>query len=70
MANLPFSADATVLTIKEIAEFLRVNERTVRRWINDGSLPALQLGREYRIDREDFRSFCDARKTGAERHLL
>lgn len=70
MTNLPFPTNATVLTIKEIAEFLRVHKRTVRRWINDGSLPALQLGREYRIDREDFRSFCDARKTGGERHIL
>jgi excisionase family DNA binding protein len=35
------------LTVGECAAELRVNRRTVRRWINDGRLPATQVGGRY-----------------------
>jgi len=33
-----------LLKTGEVAERLRVTERTVRRWAADGSIPAIQLG--------------------------
>jgi excisionase family DNA binding protein len=33
-----------LLTTSEVAERLRVIERTVRRWGADGTIPAIQLG--------------------------
>ena len=33
-----------LLTTGEVAERLRVIERTVRRWAADGTIPAIQLG--------------------------
>jgi excisionase family DNA binding protein len=38
-----------LLTAKEVAERLNLSERTVRRMIKDGSLPALHFGRAIRI---------------------
>ncbi len=32
-----------LLTVQEVAERLRVNEATVRRWIKDGALDAIRL---------------------------
>lgn len=32
-----------MLTIKEVAEFCRADERTVRRWIDSKELPAIKL---------------------------
>jgi excisionase family DNA binding protein len=33
-----------LLTTAEVAERLRVSERTVRRWAAEGTMPAIQLG--------------------------
>jgi excisionase family DNA binding protein len=42
-----------LLTAPEVAAYCAVSLRTVRRWIDDGKLPALQLGRAIRIDGGD-----------------
>jgi excisionase family DNA binding protein len=42
------------LTVAQIAELLKLNQQTVRNWIDQGSLPAVRVGRRVRIKREDF----------------
>ena len=37
------------LTVAEIAELLKVNQQTVRNWIDRGSLPAVRVGRRVRV---------------------
>jgi len=37
-----------LLTVREVASILRVDETTVRRWIKDGALDAIQLPHEGR----------------------
>jgi excisionase family DNA binding protein len=37
------------LTVPEVAERLRMTPMTIYRWIEDGKLPALQIGKHYRI---------------------
>ena len=44
----------TFLTPQEVSEMLRVSIYTVRRWINQGRLPAYKLGRVWRIRGTDF----------------
>jgi excisionase family DNA binding protein len=46
--------DETYLTVAEVAETLKLNQQTVRNWIDQGSLPALRVGRRVRIKRSDF----------------
>ena len=41
------------LTPAEAAGLLKVHERTVRRWIGQGRIPARRIGRLLRIRRED-----------------
>ena len=41
------------LTVAEVAEMLKLNQQTVRNWIDQGSLPALRVGRRVRIRRSD-----------------
>lgn len=43
----------TFLTVAEVAELLKLNQQTVRNWIDQGSLPALRVGRRVRIRRSD-----------------
>lgn len=43
------------LTVQEAADLFRVNERTIRRWINEGKLPAQRLPgtRKFKLRRAD-----------------
>jgi excisionase family DNA binding protein len=43
----------TLLTISEVADRLRVSERTIRRRISDGEIPAYQLGGNWKTVRID-----------------
>ena len=57
-----------MLTIEEVAERMRVNEKTVRNWIASGELPAFPIGkRGYRISETDLRNFVEARKQRLQR---
>jgi len=52
-----------MLTIEEVAERMRVNEKTVRNWIASGELPAFPIGkRGYRISETDLHNFVETRK--------
>lgn len=42
------------LTVAEVATLLKLNQQTVRNWIDQGSLPAVRVGRRVRILRADF----------------
>ena len=37
------------LTVPEVAERLKVSAQTIYRWIDDGMLPAVQFGKQYRV---------------------
>jgi excisionase family DNA binding protein len=45
--------EESFLTVAEVAEMLKLNQQTVRNWIDQGSLPALRVGRRVRIKRSD-----------------
>ena len=43
-----------LLTVAEIAAVLKLNQQTIRNWIDQGRLPAVRIGRRVRIKRTDF----------------
>lgn len=47
------------LTIKEVAETIKVSERTIRNWIDAGTLKASRFGLQYRIKKSDFEAFTN-----------
>ena len=52
--------DETFLTVAEVAEMLKLNQQTVRNWIDQGALPAVRVGRRVRIKRSDLDQILDA----------
>lgn len=42
-----------ILTVKEVAEHLKLSRTTVWRWCQDGRISAFKLGRNWRIRRSD-----------------
>jgi excisionase family DNA binding protein len=53
------------LTVAEVAEMLKLNQQTVRNWIDQGSLPALRVGRRVRIRRSDLERLLREGSTAA-----
>ena len=53
------------LTVGEVAQVLRVSNMTVYRLINGGQLPAVRVGKSYRVREEDLDSFLARRFTEA-----
>ena len=54
-------------TLQEIADRLRVNYRTVYRWVHDGTLPAYQVGQHWRVGERDLARFMESRKNQGEK---
>lgn len=42
-----------ILTIREVADYLKVTERTLYRLVQEGKLPAFKVGNSWRLRRAD-----------------
>ena len=50
-------SDFKLYTIDEIADILKVTQRTVYNYIKSGSLKALKIGKYWRVKHEDLERF-------------
>ncbi len=51
------------LSVDEVAQILKMDIETVRKWIRQKKLKAYKFGRDYRIRRDDFDQFVKERAT-------
>jgi len=51
------------LTVRDAAKLLAVSEKTIYRWINQGSLPAYRVNEQYRFNRAELLEWATARKS-------
>jgi excisionase family DNA binding protein len=51
------------MTVKEVADLLKVGEVTVRHWIKGGELRAIDVGREWRIAPVDLENYLQRHAT-------
>ena len=45
--------DPPLLTVPQVAAELQVTSQTIRNWIDHGTLPAVRIGRGFRVRRAD-----------------
>ena len=55
-----------LLTVAEVADHMRVSNMTVYRLIKGGTLPALRVGKNYRIRARDVVAYLDSSVTQVE----
>jgi excisionase family DNA binding protein len=53
-----------LLTVREVADSMRVSTMTVYRLIRSGALPAIRVGKHFRIRVRDLDLFLDAQTVG------
>ena len=56
---------ARFLTVQEVADLMRVSSMTVYRLIKAGDLPAVRVGRSFRVREEDVDRYLGSRYTEA-----
>ena len=61
----PDSAAGRLLTVTEVATRLRVSNMTVYRLVNSGEMPAVRIGKSYRIYAHDLDKYLADRYTQA-----
>ena len=50
-------SDAKFLTVAEVAAMMRVSKMTVYRLVHNGELPAVRVGRSFRVVEEDVNEY-------------
>ena len=60
------TATDSVMTVKEVADYLRVNQRTVYRLTGDRKLPGFKVGTTWRFKRADIDRWIDARAAASQ----
>jgi excisionase family DNA binding protein len=45
-------ADNEILTVKELADYLKIAEKTAYRFINEGKIPAFKVGSAWRFKKD------------------
>lgn len=66
MAEFNGFGDDVLLTVAEVAQHMRVSNMTVYRLIKSGQLPALRVGKNFRIRGRDLVAYLEASRTRVE----
>ncbi len=64
MSPEPFF-EARFVTVNEVADLLRVSRMTVYRLIKQGDLPAVRVGRGFRVREDEVHRYLNGRYTEA-----
>ena len=59
---------ASVLTVGEVADYLRVSRSTVFRLLKRKELPAFKVGGDWRFNMEEIERWCAERENRTPRH--
>jgi len=51
--------ESKFLTVQEVAEMLKVNKMTIYRYIKAGKIEAYKIGKDFRIQKEEFDRFLE-----------
>lgn len=61
MSLTPEEEEVKLYKTGQVADLCAVTSETVRRWINEGDLPAINIGGFWRVRHHDLKKFLDDR---------
>jgi excisionase family DNA binding protein len=64
------SMSAEILTVREVADYLKVTERTVYRLLSEKQIPAFKVGGAWRFRRAQLNEWIEQRTVVEEEHEL
>jgi excisionase family DNA binding protein len=61
---------AELMTVEEVAQYLRVTKKTVYSLLRQGKIPATKVGQQWRFDRAAINKWLHQRSVGGNAHIL
>jgi len=61
---------AELMTVQEVARYLRVTEKTVYRLLKQGRIPAIKVGRQWRFDKDSIDEWLHQNSVGNRATIL
>ncbi|EFW38176.1 putative PTS system fructose-specific EIIABC component [Treponema phagedenis F0421] len=58
-----------ILTIEEVARYLRISERTVYEWAQKGEIPSGKIGTVWRFKKDEIENWVNARLSNQQRRI-
>src|SRR5215831_7991321 len=65
-----FVVEDRLLTLKELAAYLKINERTALKLVAEGALPAVRLGNQWRFRKFMVDAWLDDQMLGISHHHI
>ncbi len=59
-----------IFNVQELAEYLKINRKTLQRKAREGEIPAFKLGRQFRFDKEQIDKWLQRSSRGRPVHIL
>ena len=66
MSDTSPSRDHEILTLEEVAHYLRLKPQTIYRWAQEKRIPAVKLGKEWRFRRSILDRWLDEQMQGGD----
>ena len=60
------AAPPTLMTLQEVADYLRVTRSTIHRLLKRNQIPAFRIGRHWRFNTEEIETWCSSRVVSKE----
>ncbi len=60
--------NGAMLTSQKVADMLGVRQGTVNRWCRDGTIPAIQIGRSWRLDKAEVQNWLASKRPQPRPH--
>ena len=52
----------SLMTVEEVAKYLRVEESTVYTWAREGEIPAIKVGHFWRLKKQDIDEWLEKKR--------
>ena len=62
----PFESGNEILTLEEVAAYLRLTPQTIYKWAQERRIPAVKLGKEWRFRRSILDRWLDEQMLGGD----
>jgi excisionase family DNA binding protein len=66
----PYQIDASLLSVEQVAQRLGVQAKTVRRYVHEGRLKAVRIGKQYRVAAEDLAALTGQSSAAFAQNIL
>lgn len=54
--------ESEILTVEEVARYLRMSKLTVYRLLQEGKIPSFKVGKQWRLKKQDLHTYLEQQK--------